>query len=591
MVPRHRVRDVFALMVAAPVVLGTCAPQQPVVSPPPPSSATPSSIVLEDFESGDLDDWRLIDSGNGQWFVYEDGAFSPDPLHEGVMAMFRVPDPPQGRFALTSDSIGSGTHILYRDVRLNGRLRLHASPFYVTHGHPPFNEPATFAHDRPASLQQFRIDVMDPAAPIDSVADGDVLVNVFRTTPGGPVSLPATEVSVDLSTLAGQVVRVRIAKADNRGPLRAGVDDLRFEPVLPDADASVDLLEAPEAVTAEALVLERMTQDEAIAELVALTQERANLDVFSGAVLVARDGEVLLERAWGEADRDAGVPNSVDTRFRLASMNKMFTAVATLQLVEAGRLGLDDPIGRHLPDYPNQAVATSVTVRHLLSHTGGTGDIFGAAFDANRDELRDHGDYLELYGNRGPAFEPGSRWLYSNYGYVLLGAIIETASGQDYYDYVRDHIFEPLGMTRTDSRPESADVEGRAVGYTRPSPEGVWAPNTDTLPWRGTAAGGGYSTVRDLLRFAQGLESGGLLSDASFLEAIRAQTLEPYGFGFELRGEGPLRSYGHGGSAPGMNGDLRIFTELGVVVVALSNLDPQAASEVVDAYVLRMPDH
>jgi CubicO group peptidase (beta-lactamase class C family) len=586
----QELRKLSALVVSALLILGGCATEQPVVPSPSPSSATIASIVLDDFESGGLDAWRLIDSGNGRWFVYEDGAFSPDPLHEAVMAMFRVPDPPQGRYALTSDSIGAGTHVLYRDVRLDGRLRLHATPFYVSHGHPPFNEPATFAHDGPTTLQQFRIDVMDPAAPIDSVADGDVLVNVFRTTPAGPVVQPAREVSVDLSHLAGRVVRIRIAKADNRGPLRAGVDDIRFEPVDPNGDASVEFLETPATVSAEALVLERMTQDAAVAALASLTQERVDLDLFSGAVLVARDGHVLIERAWGEADRAAGIPNSIDTRFRIASMNKMFTAVATLQLVEAGCLGLDDPIGRYLSDYPNQDLASSVTVRHLLSHTGGTGDIFGSAFDLHRDELRDHDDYLALYGSRSLDFEPGSRWLYSNYGYVLLGALIEAASGRDYYGYVREHIFEPLGMNRTDSLPESVEVEGRAVGYTRQTEADEWVPNTDTLPWRGTAAGGGYSTVHDLGRFAEGLMSGELISDESLAEATRAHTLEPYGFGFELRGEGALRSFGHGGSAPGMNGDLRIFPELGIVVVALSNLDPQAATEVVEAYELRMPD-
>ncbi len=150
----------------------------------------------------------------------------------------------------------------------------------------------------------------------------------------------------------------------------------------------------------------------------------------------------------------------------MGSMNKMFTAVATLQLVEAGKLALDDPIGKHLPDYPNRELASKVTVRHLLTHTGGTGDIFGPDYDENRLKLRDHSDYVDLYGSRPLAFEPGSRWEYSNYGFVLLGALIEAASGVSYYDYVREHVFRPAGMTSTDSLPESEDVPGRAVGYT-----------------------------------------------------------------------------------------------------------------------------
>ncbi len=113
--------------------------------------------------------------------------------------------------------------------------------------------------------------------------------------------------------------------------------------------------------------------------------------------------------AWGLSDREAGTPNTLDTRFRLGSMNKMFTAVATLQLIEAGKLALDDPIGAYVLDHPNDDVARKVTVRHLLTHTGGTGDIFGPEFDRNRLTLREHDDYVELFGGRGPAFGPGAR--------------------------------------------------------------------------------------------------------------------------------------------------------------------------------------
>ena len=123
----------------------------------------------------------------------------------------------------------------------------------------------------------------------------------------------------------------------------------------------------------------------------------------------------------------------------------------------------------------------------------------------------------------------------------------------------------------------------------RASPGGDWLPNTDTLPWRGTAAGGGYSTVGDLLRFAQALSSGKLISEATLAEATRPQR-QQYGYGFGVQGQRPLRSYGHGGGAPGMNGELRIFPKLGYVVVSLSNLDPPAASTLVEFYTLRMPD-
>ena len=267
-------------------------------------------------------------------------------------------------------------------------------------------------------------------------------------------------------------------------------------------------------------------------------------------------------------------------------MNKMFTAVATLQLVEAGMLALDDPIGTHLPDYPNQDLASQVTVRHLLTHSGGTGDIFGPEFEQNRLALREHRDYVDLFGSRRAMFEPGSRFEYSNYGFVLLGVLIEAVSGESYYDYVRNNVFQPAGMTSTDSLPETDNVPDRAIGYVRAG-DG-WEPNTDTLPWRGTAAGGGYSTVGDLLRFAQALSSGNLISTATLAEATRPHQ-QGYGYGFAI-GQDPVPNYGHSGGAPGMNGDLRIYPELGYVVVGLSNLDPPAASVLADFFTLRMPD-
>jgi CubicO group peptidase (beta-lactamase class C family) len=391
-----------------------------------------------------------------------------------------------------------------------------------------------------------------------------------------------------VSAWAGRTVRLRLAGADNQGPLRAGVDNIRFRRI-GGADGRVERLATPRPSSAVDLVLHRLTQADAVAALAAHAAERAGADEFAGAVVVARHGKVLLNDAWGQADRTAGVANTPATRFRIGSMNKMFTAVATLQLVEAHKLALDDPIGQHLPDYPNKEVAAKVTVRHLLTHTGGTGDIFGPEFDQHRLGLREHRDYLKLYGSRGLTQEPGARFEYSNYGFVLLGALIEHVSGMPYDDYVREHVFQPAGMRSTGSLPESVKVPDRAVGYLRSSPGSDWVPNTDTLPWRGTAAGGGYSTVGDLLRFAQALESGTLISEATLAEATRPHQ-QQYGYGFGVQGQGRLGSYGHGGGAPGMNGELRIFPQLGYVVVGLSNLDPPAASELVEFFTLRMPD-
>ena len=164
-------------------------------------------------------------------------------------------------------------------------------------------------------------------------------------------------------------------------------------------------------------------------------------------MLLAKDGKPIFTGAYGMADREKKIPNTLNTKFRIGSMNKMFTAVSILQLVEAGKISLSDPVGKYLADYPNKDIATKVTIQQLLTHTGGTGDFFGPQFDAHRLELKTLQDYLKLYGERAPEFEPGSRWEYSNYRFLMLGVIVERVSGKSYYDYVSENIYKPAGMT------------------------------------------------------------------------------------------------------------------------------------------------
>ena len=215
------------------------------------------------------------------------------------------------------------------------------------------------------------------------------------------------------------------------------------------------------------LAIPRMTEVDALAALSTRAEEVAKNDQFSGALLVVRHGKVLLQKVWGRADRETGTAVTLDTQFRLGSMHKMFTATATLQLVEAGKLALDDTVGKHLSDYPNKDVASMVTVRHLLTHTGGTGDIFGPEFTENHLTLREHSDYVKLYGARALTHEPGAEYGYSNYGYLLLGALIEEVSGMSYYGYVRSKVLQPAGMESTDSLPEADEVPNRAIGYMK----------------------------------------------------------------------------------------------------------------------------
>jgi CubicO group peptidase (beta-lactamase class C family) len=274
------------------------------------------------------------------------------------------------------------------------------------------------------------------------------------------------------------------------------------------------------------------------------------------------------------ADREKKIKNTVETQFCIGSMNKMFTAVAVLQLVQQGKLSLDGTISDYWPDYPNHDLATRVTIRQLLSHTGGTADIFTAEYEAHRLETRSLADYVKLYGDRPIGFEPGSRMEYSNYGFILLGRLIEIVSGESYQDFVQKHEYALAGMTHTESRPEVDHVPGRAIGYTK-GPGGLRT-NTSGLPWSGTSAGGGYSTVGDLLLFANALQSGKLLDPALLQQATIDQTHTSYGFGFYVFKDG---IYGHGGGSPGMNGEMHILPKQGYVVVVLANRDPYMATD------------
>jgi len=344
-----------------------------------------------------------------------------------------------------------------------------------------------------------------------------------------------------------------------------------------------------------AYAIARMSEDSLVSAVRAKLAKDVAADRFSGAVILAKlsggRSQVLLSGAYGMADRERKVANTLDTKFRIGSMNKMFTATSILQLVQAGKVKLTDPLGKYLTDYPNKDVASKVTIHHLLTHTGGTGDIFGPEFAAHRLELRTLNEYVNLYGARPLRFEPGARWEYSNYGMLLLGVVIERVSGQSYYDYVEQHVFRPAGMTHSGSLPEDQAVADRSMGYMRRSD--AWTLNTNTLPYRGTSAGGGYSSVGDLVAFAEALMNHKLLNAeyTSMLITGKVDVAEgrKYAYGFEdtrTNGDGAV---GHSGGAPGMNGDLRIYPKSGYVIAVLSNLDPPAASQITSFVDPRLP--
>lgn len=321
-------------------------------------------------------------------------------------------------------------------------------------------------------------------------------------------------------------------------------------------------------------------------------EDATAVNQFSGAVLVIRDGRTLFEGAYGLANREGNVANSMATQLRVGSMNKMFTAVAVLQLVQSGKVRLDAALNTYLPDYPNADLASRVSIHHLLTHTGGTGDIFGPQFTANRLNLRNTEDYLQLYGARDLLFTPGTQWVYSNYGFMLLGAVVERVSGMSYDQYVATHILAPAGMTSTGALPEEVVVPGRAVGYMWQA--GTLVSNAPTLPYRGTPAGGGYSTVGDFARFAAAIREHRLLDAAHtalLLEGKVTMTQSGirYAYGFVDRVQAGRRLFGHNGGAAGMNGDLSFQLNGGYTVVVLSNFSPPASTNI-EAFILeRLP--
>jgi D-alanyl-D-alanine carboxypeptidase len=303
----------------------------------------------------------------------------------------------------------------------------------------------------------------------------------------------------------------------------------------------------------------------------------AKEDGLSGVVLMAKDGKPILESAYGFSNLGDRVPNRVDTKFNMASMGKMFTAVAVLQLVEAGRIALDDTVGKYLPNYPGKAVRDDVTVKELLTHTSGMGNFWEQLADKAKDRYVSVSDYVPLFADQPLLFAPGTSFAYSNNGYTVLGLIIEAVSGHTYFDYVRDHIYHPCRMTNTDAYALNAPIANLAMGYYRSADTpGQLLSNIYLIPFRGSPAGGSYTTAGDMLRFANALMSHKLL-DRAHTDALTTGTVDygtrRYAYGFTVDTANGHKLIGHGGGNTGIADELMIFPDLGYTVVVLTNGD------------------
>jgi CubicO group peptidase (beta-lactamase class C family) len=268
--------------------------------------------------------------------------------------------------------------------------------------------------------------------------------------------------------------------------------------------------------------------------------------------------------------------NDVNTRFNLGSMNKMFTAVSIMQLVEAGKLSLNDKLSKYADDtWLPKDISSEITIAELLSHTSGLGSFFDDGFDSSSRELyRNLDDYKPLIRKEKLAFAPGSKYQYSDTGMFMLGVVIEKVSGESYFDYVRTHIYVPAGMTSTDCYPMDEPVENLAMGYGYYSKGPFhWRENTFSHVFRGGPAGGGFSTVGDLMRFAGALQREKLVSSASLKTLWTDHPPNNYGAGFEVSDTVAGKMVGHSGFFTGVSSRLSIFLDAEYVVAVLANID------------------
>jgi CubicO group peptidase (beta-lactamase class C family) len=271
---------------------------------------------------------------------------------------------------------------------------------------------------------------------------------------------------------------------------------------------------------------------------------------FSGTVLVAKDGKAVFEKAYGLADREKNIANTTDTRHNIGSINKQFTKAAIEQLITAGKLAPQDPLGKYLPEHAN-AEARKATIRQLLDHTAGLGDFFGEDFaKADKSKFRTNSDYYAFVAPRPLTFPPGTSKRYCNACYITLGEIITRVSGMPYERYIEQNVFKPSDQT----------APRIAIGYTA-TPDGVKS-NVSMRGVGGSAAGGWFATAQDLLRFDNALRSGKL----------------------GKRAEGAL---GYAGGSGGINASVE--SDGRWTVITLANIDPPAAEALAGAIMDALP--
>lgn len=290
----------------------------------------------------------------------------------------------------------------------------------------------------------------------------------------------------------------------------------------------------------------------------------ANSGQFQGAALVAQDGEVVIAKGYGNADDNA--PNTVQTRFRLASITKQFTAAAILALQQDGKLTVDDAICAYLDPCPD--AWKPLTIRHLLTHTSGLVDYTAFAdFEPTEMNPTTPQELVERFRGFPFSFTPGTLYHYCNSNYVLLGLIIERVSGMEYADYLEQRFFAPLGMTDTGYDTNRGAIIGGAQGYVVPGKRSGFL-DASTL----YAAGGLYSTVGDLFRWDQALATEEALSRAQ-LDQMFTPALRNYGFGWKIEIIDGRRRISHPGNMTGVATFFARYPDDQATIIVLANME------------------
>jgi CubicO group peptidase (beta-lactamase class C family) len=300
-------------------------------------------------------------------------------------------------------------------------------------------------------------------------------------------------------------------------------------------------------------------------------------EVFSGVVVIARGGKPVFSQAYGYADRDRKIANTLDTPFLLGSMNKLFTGLAIGQLVEQGKLSYEDPLSKFVPNFPDAESAKRIKIKHLLSHTSGLPS-FDPSFSPPGTRAVTVQTILDSVKREPPQFEPGTKWSYSNTGIQLLGRVIEVVTGQDYYEYVRRNVYRRGGMTRDPfpdySRNAVALAQPYEIEWDDTAPR--WANQMAITTRRGGPAGGGIASARDLIRLGNAMNAGRIVKPATLrLHASAKPELatQHYGYAFAVRARMARRPLvGHGGNAPGQCTEFGALADTPYTIVVLSNL-------------------